>query len=176
MSDQQNQEWQEKLAQAFADDLEAKAQRAAETQAAPFGARRVSDARALRDWGLRDPQVDPSLFADVLRTRGFTPEEVQQMIVVRENEDDERLALALMQPAQDEALIDALTKIAEYPFRWAMVRGIDDPEEQVRFSDAMDRQWQGEVPGGMPANRGGEEVEHTPPASPGEPADEGGSS
>ena len=134
------------VAARFAEDFEKKAAAAADRQPRPMGTKAVGDARALRDWGLADPQVDPALFGEVLRTRGFTPEEASQMIVVRENDDDEELMAALTQPTQDEALIDLLTRIAEYPFRYAMVRGIDDPDEQVRFSDMMDTRWQGDIP------------------------------
>ena len=53
----------------------------------------------------------------------------------------ERLPL-YTQPTQDAELADQYTKLAKWPFRLSILEGIDDPDEQVRKAESLDRRYQ----------------------------------
>lgn len=149
MSDEtQSPDFREKLAQSFADDLEEMAQRAADSEGQPMGARKVGDARALRLYGLKDPNVDPERMLEALQSTGL-PQEIldpsnpKAMLIIKENPD---LAKYYAQPAKTPEAAETLVHWAEHPFMYGLVMGIDDPHERVSYAAHLDQLWQQSQP------------------------------
>lgn len=137
----------ERVIQSFADDLEQKAQRAAAEQGQPLGTRRVTESKAIRDYGIRDPNADPAVIGPLLKT-GLPPELLNPQsptaLMIAKLEPD--LVPYFQQPAATPEAAATLAAIAEYPFRWGHVMSVDDPEERVRYADHLDREWQKTLP------------------------------
>ena len=106
--------------------------------------RKVGDARAVRLYGLRDQKVTPEMMVPAL-LNGALPQELTDpqsphaMLVIKENPD---LAKYYAQPAKTAEAAETLAHWAEYPFRYGLVMGIDDPHERVRYADHLDQLWQ----------------------------------
>lgn len=148
MEDSQRPDFREKLAQSFADDLEELAQKAAEAQGQPMGTRRVSDARALRMYGIRDQHFDRAALIDMLNTTGvhpdlLNPQNPESPLIIRERPD---LIPYYAKPAATPEAAQALADLAEYPFRYGLVMDIDNPQERVRYATHLQTQWEASQP------------------------------
>lgn len=114
-------------------------------QSPASGTSRVSESRKVALWGLRDRRVDP----DVLRQRllaGGLGEEAQQMAVVQEYPEVLEVyagGIANLPDVEDpEGLVDQLVRFAEWPWRWGTIAHLDDPDEQVREANRIEREWE----------------------------------
>lgn len=141
MEDQNSPDFHERLAQSFADDLEELAQQTAEGQGQPMSTRKVSDARAVRNWNIRDQKVNPELMLPALINTGLPPELLdpsnpQAPLIIRERPE---LAQYYAQPAQTPQAAGTLVHWAEFPFRYGLVMDIDNPLERTRYSDHLAR-------------------------------------
>lgn len=106
----------------------------------PADASRLSDADLDALWAVTDPLVDdPDAFASALMTSGIEPDLLGQLLVVREYPEWQPL---YAQPTQDAEMADMLARLAQFPYRWALLLDIDDPEEQVRIAERLDRRFQ----------------------------------
>lgn len=107
----------------------------------PADSESLSDADLDRLWALTDRTVDndPDAFATKLMTTGLSQQELPMLKVLKEHPD---WAPLYGQPTQDAELADQYTQMARYPYRWMILEGIDDPDEQVRVSDRLDRRYQ----------------------------------
>lgn len=141
-------DFREKVAQSFADDMEELAQKAAEAEGQPMKTRKVSDARAVRLYGLRDQNVDAQQMLTALLTTGLpaellSPENPQAPLIIRERPE---LAEYYGRPAQTSQAAEHLVQLAEYPWRYGLIMDEDNPRERVRYADHLDRLWQQSMP------------------------------
>lgn len=135
---------EERATASWLDDAEKVAQRVAADEGPPPGAKKLSDAEAVKQWGIRDPFVDDST-PQMLLTRGIPQEALQQTAFWQELGADQQDAWAqlLTQPTQDAEMADTLSRILEYPFRYGLVTDwSDDPEEQTKRAESLQRQWE----------------------------------
>lgn len=133
------------VAVSFADELERLAQASAAGQGQPVGTRKTSDAEAVKHWGITDPNVEYDQILQQLQTTGLPPEMLDPekgLLLFREQPD---LAQWYGQPVQDPALADRMARIAEHPFRMGLLMDIDDPDEQVREANRLDRAWTAQI-------------------------------
>lgn len=139
----------DRVAMSFADDLERLAQATAAEQGQPVGTRSMSDAEALKQWGIVDPKVNYDQILGMLQPTGLPPEmlDPEQGLMVFQEQPD--LAQWYGQPVQDPALAQRMAVLAEYPFRMGLLMDIDDPDEQVRESDRLHRLWERELIGSL---------------------------
>lgn len=139
--------FEERVANEWLDDARKVAQRIAVEQGPPPNAGKVSEDRMLRDWGIKDPVVDPHQFMVSLMTTGLNEAQVNALQVVKENPS---LRQVYAQPAEDFKRADELTRLAEFPLRYGMVTDYsDEPKEQVKFAKSLNARWQkqfGEAP------------------------------
>lgn len=106
----------------------------------PADSARLSDADLDAMWAVTDPLVDdPDAFASALMTSGIDPEMLGQLLVVQEYPEWQPL---YAQPTQDAEMADMLARLAQFPYRWALLMDLDDPEEQVRIAERLDRRFQ----------------------------------
>lgn len=131
--------YEERVAEAWLEEAQKVAARIAAEEGDPPGADAVGEAEAVRLFGLKDRGAPYDLVYGMLTTTGVPPEQVGAMAVVQEAPE---LAELYAQPAPDEATAAMLATLAEYPFRWGLVIDYsDDPEEQVRWADALYKGW-----------------------------------
>jgi len=136
---------EERVADAHIEQLGKIADRIASSEGAPPGAGKVSEAQAVRNWGIRDPLVDPDQFKLMLMQQGI-PDAAWQHLMLAEEYPDLRADYA--QPVQDPDLAEQLTVLAEHPYRAALVFDhSDDDEERVQYADHLDRAYQQKVAG-----------------------------
>ena len=107
----------------------------------PADSSRLSEAEEDEVWATTDPLVDadPDAFATQLMTTGVPQEMLPQLRILKENQDWAQL---YAQPTQSAEMADMLTRLAQYPHRATVLLDIDDPEEQVRKAEALDRRFQ----------------------------------
>lgn len=110
----------------------------------PPASERLSAAREDALWSYTDPKVDRDQLASQLLQTGLPPELLhpdspQALDIVKEQPD---LIAALAQKAPDAETADMLARMVQTPFRWGLLANIDDPDEMVRKSDALDRRYQ----------------------------------
>ena len=106
----------------------------------PADSARLSDADLDALWAVTDPLVDdPDSFATALMTTGIQPDMLGQLLVVQEYPEWQAL---YAQPTQDAEMADMLARLAQFPYRWALLMDLDDPEEQVRIAERLDRRYQ----------------------------------
>ena len=107
----------------------------------PADSSRLSEAEEDEVWATTDPLVDadPDAFATQLMTTGIPQEMLPQLRILKENQDWAQL---YAQPTQSAEMADYLTRLAQYPHRATVLLDIDDPEEQVRKAEALDRRFQ----------------------------------
>ncbi len=106
----------------------------------PADSARLSDADMDALWAVTDPLVDdPDALASALMTTGVQPDMLGQLVVVREYPEWEQL---YAQPTQDAEMADMLSRLAQFPYRWALLMDLDDPDEQVRIAERLDRRFQ----------------------------------
>lgn len=106
----------------------------------PADSARLSDADLDALWAVTDPLVDdPDAFATALMTSGIQPDMLGQLLVVQEYPEWQPL---YAQPTQDAEMADMLARLAQFPYRWALLMDLDDPEEQVRIAERLDRRYQ----------------------------------
>jgi hypothetical protein len=125
----------------FNQNFEKAALQAAQSWGQPAGSRPVGDAEKVRQWGLQDSNVDRTALTASLLTQGLAPELLdpnnpQAPAVMKAAPD---LAPLYGQPVQDSELADTLAGLAQYPFRYGLLAGIDDPEEQVKEAERLSR-------------------------------------
>lgn len=134
---------EERVADAHIEQLGKVADRIAASEGTPPGAGRVSEAQAVRNWGIRDPLVDPDQFKMMLMQQGI-PDEAWGHLMLAEEYPDLRADYA--QPVADPDLAEQLTVLAEHPYRAALVFDhSDDDEERVKLADHLDREYQKRV-------------------------------
>lgn len=107
----------------------------------PPDSSRLSEADEDAAWEQMDPNVDHEQLATMLMTQGLPPELAQQLLIVKLRRDEDWMG-ALTKPTQDAELANQLAKLARYPFRLSVIDGYDDPDEQVRKANAVDRRYQ----------------------------------
>lgn len=111
------------------------------------GARRISPAKEVELWGLADPQIDPETFRRQLLTGTVPPE-------LYDPQSDRRLAVLRMLPDHaeawagvfaeplDEQMADLVTDVVARPGRAVLLAPYeDDPEQQVRVAERVNRRW-----------------------------------
>lgn len=121
-----------------AEDEAALAQVAAEMGPPPESGR-LSAREQVELWGQTDPSVDYETLRQRLVMEGLPPEEAQTLAIAQEYPD---IVPLLAQPTGDLEMADMLASLAERPYRLAILEGIDDPEEQVKTAERLDREWQ----------------------------------
>ena len=126
-------------------------------------------------WALPDPNVhrDPEGFARLLMTTGIDQQTLARLSVIKEHPE---WAPLYAQPTQDAEMADQLMRLARFPYRAALLAGIGDVEEQVRFAEQRDRRYQKAQemrPGGQAyldmLETGGLDLEPRPPGGEGSP-------
>ena len=107
----------------------------------PPDADRLSEAQEDELWAVTDPLVDadPDAFAATLMTQGIDQQTLARLRVLKEHPE---WAQMYGQPTQDAALADQLTRMAQAPHRWTLLIDIDDPAEQTRKAESLDRRYQ----------------------------------
>ncbi len=92
-------------------------------------------------WAQMDPSVDFEQVATMLLKQGVPQEMAQRFLIVKLRPDDGWLE-ALTQPTQDAEMANQLAKMAQYPFRLSVLDTYDDPEQQTRKAEQLDRRYQ----------------------------------
>jgi len=107
----------------------------------PPDSERLSERDLDEIWAIEDRLVgaDPDAFAQALMTSGIDQQTLPRLRVLKEQPE---WAPLYGQPTQDAELADQLTRLAQFPHRWGLLVDIDDPEEQVRLSERVDRRYQ----------------------------------
>ena len=92
-------------------------------------------------WAIEDRLVsaDPDGFAQALMTTGIDQQTLPRLRVLKEQPE---WAPLYGQPTQDAEMADQLTRLAQFPHRWGLLVDIDDPEDQVRLAERLDRRYQ----------------------------------
>lgn len=108
----------------------------------PADAHRLSERDEDDAWETTDPQVDEEKFGKMLTTQGIPPDQAQRLLITKLRPD---WAPLYSQPTQDLEMAHMLTRVAQYPFRPSVLEGIDDPEQQVRKAETIDRRFQKRV-------------------------------
>lgn len=133
-----------RVAQAFIDEVQKVASRIAGEEGEPPGSAPLGDAQAVRMWGRTDPNVRYDEMLTRIMTEGIPPDEMQQYICAEELPPD---VLAMYGHAMPFEFAHQLATMAEYPFRWSIcIEPFDDPEEQVKEAERLDRLWQKTLP------------------------------
>lgn len=107
----------------------------------PPDSEKLSDRDEDEAWEATDPQVDHEQMATMLMTQGLPPELAQQLLIVKLRPDDDWMSV-LTRPTQDAELANQIARVAKYPFRLSLFDGIEDPDEQVRKSNHLDKRYQ----------------------------------
>lgn len=114
-------------------------ERIAREMGPPPDADKVSEREEVELWGQRDPAVDYLSLAKQLLTAGLPEEALQGFALLKEYPD---LAPLFMQPTQDFEMANTLARLAEHPYRLAVLDGIHDPDELTTKAESLDRAWQ----------------------------------
>lgn len=112
----------------FQDELAQAAKRIADDLGPAPGTVRTSEAKKRTLWWTRDPAVDRATLVGMLQQGGVPPDLLETLMIVEEQPD---LKAAYQQPT-DPRTADVLAAMAEWPFRYAILRSIDDPDDRVR--------------------------------------------
>lgn len=113
---------------------------------APPDSMKLSEADEDETWALEDPNVDSDALAQRLMTEGLGQDEIGMLQVVKLRPD---WAPLFAQPTQSAVLADQYAKLARWPYRWSLLEDIDDPEEQVKKAEQLNRRYQRRVVGLM---------------------------
>lgn len=90
-------------------------------------------------WEITDPAVDSEQFPTMLMTSGLPPEMLQSLRVLKVHPEWAEL---YGKPTQDAEKADLLTRLAEFPWRWSLLLGTADPDEQVRKAETLAARYQ----------------------------------
>jgi hypothetical protein len=113
-------------------------ERIAREMGPPPDSQRLSEREEVELWGQRDPSVDYLDLATRLLAEGIPPEEAARFLVLEEIPE---LVPLFAQPTQSFETADMLARLAEYPYRAALLSGIDSPREKVEKSNRLHRLW-----------------------------------
>lgn len=102
---------------------------------------RLSEADEDAAWEFMDPAVDFEQMASLLMTQGIPQEMAQRFLITKLRPDDGWLE-ALATPTQDAEAANQIVKMAQYPFRLSVLDTYDDPEDQTRKAETLDRRYQ----------------------------------
>lgn len=105
----------------------------------PPDSERLSESDEDAAWDFTDPNVDYDDLASRLMTEGIQPQEMQQYLIFKLHPD---WAPHYGQPTGDAEQAHQLARLAQTPFRASVLEDIDDPEEQVRKAESLDRRSQ----------------------------------
>lgn len=107
----------------------------------PPDSEQLSDRDLDEIYAIEDRAVssDPDGFAQRLMTTGLDQPTLATLRVVKEHPE---WMPFYAQPTQDAEMADRLTRLAQFPHRWALLADIDDPEEQARTAERLDRRYQ----------------------------------
>lgn len=136
--------------------------RAALEAGPPADSRKLSERDEDDIWAIEDPHVqDVNQLAQRLMLEGLPPEEAQQLMLITSQTDQQRQAewlQVLGQPTQSAEVADMLARAIRYPWRWSLLEDLDEPSEQVRKANTLDRRFQKRMTGAQQA-----EAEAAPP-------------
>lgn len=113
---------------------------------APPDSMRLSEGDEDETWALEDPNVDHDTLAERLMVEGLSQQEIAQLQVVKLRPD---WAPLFANPTQSAVLADQYAKLARFPYRWSLLEDIDDPDEQVKKAEQLNRRYQKRVVGLM---------------------------
>jgi hypothetical protein len=113
--------------------------RLAREQGPPPDADKLSEADEDDAWETDDPSVDYETMAQQLTSQGLPPEVVNGLLVVKLHPE---WAPLYQRPTQSAEMAHMLTQLARWPFRLSLIEDIDDPDEQVKKAESLDRRYQ----------------------------------
>lgn len=90
-------------------------------------------------WETADPSVDYDTFAQQIMTQGLPPEMVSRLLVTKLRPD---WAPLYQRPTQSAEMAHQLARLAQYPFRLSLLEDIEDPNDQVKEAERLDRRFQ----------------------------------
>jgi hypothetical protein len=144
----------------FNKSFDALTKRSAASLGQPPGTRPVGDAELVRQWGIMDNKVDRTALAQQLMAGGLPPELLDpnnpnSLEIVKAAPD---LAPLYGQPVQDPELADILAGLAEHPFKYGILAALDDPEDQVKEAERLNRLWEKQMADQQPAEQPGADM------------------
>lgn len=118
------------------DEDTAAIERIAREMGPPPDTQRLSEREEVDLWEWKDPAVDYQALATALPVTGLPPEQAQAFVLFRERPD---LLELYAQPTQSFEVADMLARLAETPWRLALLDGISDPDELTEKAERLER-------------------------------------